>query len=333
MSLDLLLGATSVVGMAGGVWALVLHRKNGNGNGKPAPEAHVAQIKPPAWTENLEQVADVCRQAGTDLEHSLGSYVLRLEALSTIPPPPPPELTANLERINDRLEGLLRLGPPPAPPDLTPSLEAIADRLEEVAASIPELDGRPELAAALARGLAELPALLSRQVAEIVAAERKSMQPLLSAAAGFLTSPPPATIAVQGGTNWPGPPRLTGPAPALPKAPSPPPPIPSVPPPYVGGTVWTPAGTVANLLLLIQQQLAPNCPGTCVEFRLEADAEVYVGAASSIGGALTTTNYAYALAAATPRLYRSNFAGSSTPIGDLQVLASVATALHVEVQL
>jgi hypothetical protein len=109
------------------------------------------------------------------------------------------------------------------------------------------------------------------------------------------------------------------------------PPIPSIPPGYVGGTIVVPAGSPQNILLLIQQQLQPNCPGTCVQFRLEADSDMYVGAASFYGGPLSADNFAYELVPGTPRIYQSAFPGSSTPIGDLQVLGS--GALHVEIQL
>lgn len=112
---------------------------------------------------------------------------------------------------------------------------------------------------------------------------------------------------------------------------------PSIPASYVAGSVTLPAGQVANLLDLIQQQLAPNCPGSATEFLIAADASnagsVTVGAASALNGPLSPTNYAYKLTAnSAPRIYRSTYPGSSTPIGELQVLATNQAVLHVEVQ-
>lgn len=106
---------------------------------------------------------------------------------------------------------------------------------------------------------------------------------------------------------------------------------------YVAGSISVPAGAVANLLTLIQAQLAANCPGTAVEFLIAADpgnsGSIAVGAASALQGPLSDTNYAYKLTASSPpRLYRSSFPGTSTPIGELQVFAASPAILHVEVQ-
>jgi hypothetical protein len=132
-------------------------------------------------------------------------------------------------------------------------------------------------------------------------------------------------------SNAAPPPRTPRALPTPRGIPNPLPPIPSIPPAYVGGTVVVPGGSPQNLLLLIQQQLQPNCPGTCVQFRLEADSDMFVGAYSFYGGPLSASNFAYELVPGVPRIYQSAYPGSSTPIGDLQVLG--AGALHVEVQL
>ena len=68
---------------------------------------------------------------------------------------------------------------------------------------------------------------------------------------------------------------------------------------------------MASLLALIQSQLSPNCPGTAVEFLIAADpangGPVLVGGASSIGGPLTETNYAYELTPSSPpRMFATN---------------------------
>lgn len=112
---------------------------------------------------------------------------------------------------------------------------------------------------------------------------------------------------------------------------------PSIPAPYVGGTIELEAGVVGNLLQLIQTQLQRNCPGSATELQLWADptnfGSISVGSASQLGGPLTATNCAYRLTPTSgPRLYRSTYPGASIPLGDLQVRATGAARLHVEVQ-
>ena len=113
-------------------------------------------------------------------------------------------------------------------------------------------------------------------------------------------------------------------------------PSPTVPAGYVAGSITVPANTVANVLALIQAQLAANCPGTAVEFQIAADVgnaqPVKAGAASKIGGVLSATNWAYELLpGGAARGYRSAYPGTNTPIGDLQVLSTAIAVLHVEV--
>lgn len=114
-------------------------------------------------------------------------------------------------------------------------------------------------------------------------------------------------------------------------------PRPSVPTPYVAGTIAIPPNQPVSLLALIQDQIAPDCPGTSVEFLLYADptnvAPVWVGAASRLGGAVNTVQSAYNLTPmGEPRLYRSGYPGTSTAIGVVQVLSQAPAKLHVEVQ-
>lgn len=104
----------------------------------------------------------------------------------------------------------------------------------------------------------------------------------------------------------------------------------------MAGSITLAANTVANVLQLIQAQLADNCPGTAVEFQISADETnaqpVMAGAASKIGGPLSATNWAYELKpGCTARGYRSTYPGTSTPIGELQVFSTAAAILHVEV--
>ncbi|HEY6373456.1 MAG TPA: hypothetical protein VIX37_22965 [Candidatus Sulfotelmatobacter sp.] len=104
---------------------------------------------------------------------------------------------------------------------------------------------------------------------------------------------------------------------------------------YVAGPVTLQAGVVSSLLDLIQVQLQTNCAGTCVEFMLQADptnsSAISVGAANSLNGPLTSTNYGYKLApGSAPRIYRSTYPGASAPLGELQVLSIASAILHVE---
>jgi hypothetical protein len=111
---------------------------------------------------------------------------------------------------------------------------------------------------------------------------------------------------------------------------------PTIPPAYVAGAVNITAATVQNLLALIQAQLAANCPGTAVELMLTADAAntaaISVGAASTIKGALSASNYGYQLPATggVTRVYRSTYPGNQAPVGEIQVFSTAAAVLHVE---
>lgn len=105
---------------------------------------------------------------------------------------------------------------------------------------------------------------------------------------------------------------------------------------YVGGSLTLTAGVVSNLLQLIQTQLDPNCPTSALELQLTADASnagaISVGQYSKLQGALSATNFAYKLVPTSPpRIYRSSYPGTSTPLGDLQVMAAGDAILHVEV--
>lgn len=111
----------------------------------------------------------------------------------------------------------------------------------------------------------------------------------------------------------------------------------SIPAPYVAGRITLTPNVVANVLDLIQAQLAYNCPGAASEFMIAADASntgsVNVGAAGQLSGPLSVTNYAYRLTpTGTPRFYRASYPGNYTPLGELQVLATSPAILHVEVQ-
>jgi hypothetical protein len=100
----------------------------------------------------------------------------------------------------------------------------------------------------------------------------------------------------------------------------------------VSGTLTIADSNPHLLLALIQAQLDPNCKGSGYEVTLSADSStVYVGRPSPIAGALSTSNYGYALQPGQSRTYRSSFPGEHSPVGDLQVLISGGGTLHAEV--
>ena len=107
---------------------------------------------------------------------------------------------------------------------------------------------------------------------------------------------------------------------------------------YVAGTITISAGQAnvpQQLLALIQAQLDLNAPGAGYEVNLQTDASgpLYIGRQSTLGGALSSTNYGYTLpAGGSSRTYRSGFPGSHSPVGDLMVLMTAAGTFHVEIQ-
>jgi hypothetical protein len=113
---------------------------------------------------------------------------------------------------------------------------------------------------------------------------------------------------------------------------------------YTAGTITIAAGQAGvpqQLLALIQLQLDVNCQGAGREVTLQADSSgaLYVGCQTTIGGALSTTNYGYVLdkaqagfIAGASRTYRSTFPGNNATIGDLMVLMTGAGTFHVEVE-
>lgn len=333
MILELLMGTMSVVGMAAGVSALVFWKKqNGNGKHEPNPWRYAPRLaeefgetpKPPApvqvqWPpeladlgQRITQGLDAIREAASinpptpewaiALRQDLAYFNDRMSepAMAMLPP----ELTVGLERVTDRLEALMQM-PQPEPPDLEP----IVERLESLVASMP----RPTTE--LAETLADLP----HKIGEMFAAARQGKNPPVQAkpAGGGSENPPK-----------PAPRNLP------PMNPNELPATPSIPASYVPGTVTVPGGQVWSLLYLIQKQLSPNCPGSSARLSLFAETgTVYVGGASSIGGPLSATNYAYKLEAGDPPLtYNSSFPGNNTPVGEIQVFSSGGGTLHVEVQ-
>ena len=116
--------------------------------------------------------------------------------------------------------------------------------------------------------------------------------------------------------------------------------IPLFPAGYVAGTIALSDSNPHQLLALIQAQLDANCPGAGQEVTIQADSSgpLYVGRQTTLGGALSTSNYGYVLdkantgfVAGASRTYRSSFPGNSSPVGDLMVLMSGGGTFHVEV--
>lgn len=106
-------------------------------------------------------------------------------------------------------------------------------------------------------------------------------------------------------------------------------------PAYTAGTITILAGVVSNLLAVIQAQLEPNQSGGALGITLTADqgngGTVYVGAASTLGGALTATNYGYSLSPTGSGYRNTPGAGFSAPVGQIQLYSPSNATLHVEI--
>ena len=106
-------------------------------------------------------------------------------------------------------------------------------------------------------------------------------------------------------------------------------------PSYIAGTLTISGaqiGVPQYLLALIQAQLEPNCPGAALLVTVCSDTNsVLIGASSRIAGALSATNYGYALQAGGSSYRFTGGAGNSAPIADLQVFCATAATLHVEI--
>jgi len=112
---------------------------------------------------------------------------------------------------------------------------------------------------------------------------------------------------------------------------------PLIPSGYVAGTITISAGQAGspqNLFDLIRAQLDPNCVGVGREINIQNDfasGTLYIGGPNPILGALSTSNYGYALVPGAARTYRSSFPGNAASVGDLQVLLAATGTFHVEV--
>lgn len=110
---------------------------------------------------------------------------------------------------------------------------------------------------------------------------------------------------------------------------------PLVAPAYTAGTITITGGVVTNLLAAIQAQLEPNQSGAALGITLTADQSnagiVYVGAASTLGGPLTSTNYGYSLNPTGSSYRNTPGAGFSAPVGQIQLLSPSNATLHVEI--
>ena len=328
------------MGIASGIAAITFFWKK-NGNGKhEEPQAPPAQVEvkwppgaeeafqklanppmlipaQPAWpevVEELERIAECMLVASretkpewaTQIESDLAENDRRLERIAE-------NMADGMARFYSQVSRDLAV-------DLS-GLVGIADKLDSIVHSIPDLDPRAEVTQELTRQLADLPTRIGRSVSDTLVAERKK-------------NPPPPPEKNNKGNNSPPPP---------PSAPRALPPLdannqtvvpPVVPAPYVAGMLFVPAGSVWNVLYLIQKLLNQNCPGTSASFMISASGgSILVGTSSPIAGPLSSTNFAYTLDDTTPpRYYYSSFPGNDTPVGELQVFSTAGGYLHVEVQ-
>lgn len=356
MDANLLLGLTGGMGIAGGLWALVLWNgeRRRNGHGSPAPD--------PAGQAADREIARSLAHLPGQFQESLEPVVDRLTSLieAQARPPEAPlwaaEMAEGLAESEQHLEQIsVQLGeigeiPVTAsvnwPPEMVTLFDRLAERLDNLQQSTSSTVVA-ELALAeldkLAVPLAQLPGQLegafehlASQIGELLAAERNRV-PKSAALPGNAKAAGGGGGGSQEAGGGSHPPPRAAPR-ALPRVPPGTLPIaPQIPAPYVPGSVFVPAGEVSNLLVLIQHQLSPNCPGTAVEFLIAADpansGPILLGGASTLGGPLTADNYAYQLAPdSPPRIYRSTYPGSNTPVGEIQVLAPAGGYLHVEVQ-
>lgn len=318
---DILLGTMSVAGLAAGVSALVLYRKN-NGNG-PVPNpwrydplGPPPPIRPPVRFDpvTVKGLDELPARIEGALSPMFAEVLVKMEHLAqrqaeitdnppvvmtTIEPTWPTELQRSVETLSQKLDGLRA----------TSSLvsDQALERLDALvaAATTPEQEQEVQV-----KGLTDIPGQIAR-----------SLSGMIGRGGGGNPSPPP-------------PPRRDPPPNLAAIPPGTQPTVPQIPAAYVGGSVFATAGQVTSLLVLIQYQLSPNCPGTSAEFSISAqDASVFVGAASALGGPLSDINYAYELTpGGPPRIYRSSFPGNNTPIGELQVLSPTGGYINVEVQ-
>ena len=291
--------AMGVVGLAGGIWGIVIDRKVRDNPPEKNPWRYDPPPVPPPypWAEKL---------------------VDQLKAFSfpAIPPvsvevPEPEwsqhagfwnkELAKELKLANERIKTLSELLARPLVEVTTLNLTGFEDRMMEVSERLEDA----------VEPLSNLPE-------KVTDALEKVSRPVVMVSGGG------------GGGGAGRPPRaLPPPRAAFPPLP---PHVPMVPPSYVGGTVIVPSDRPENLLTLIREQLQVNCPATSTELVLSAEDTVLIGASSHAGGAVRDENFAFELSRdGPPRIYRSSFPGHSTPLGDLQVFAPREAALHVEV--
>jgi hypothetical protein len=107
---------------------------------------------------------------------------------------------------------------------------------------------------------------------------------------------------------------------------------PLVPLGYVAGTLAITGGAPVNLIDLIVAQLDVNCDRGARNVIIQAGgAALFIGTATTLGGALSATNYGRTLATGLIAEYHSNFPGSNSPLGSLQVFMASSGSCHVEV--
>lgn len=335
MTPDIIWGGIIGAVMATGGWGLVLKRDRKR-------EPNPWRYNPPPETETPAAVVEVpptvVAAAPTTVVADLEPVI---EAVRSIKIEPVPVSLAPLDRILETQQELID--------SLYQELKALAQsaevankamaaRQEETMACVRDITRTllEEIDAVRALGPAQFEILVEKLTN--VSEQLNATSGHMAKSNGGVSSKLEAFLAkgytIGGGSGPPIRRDPPPPPPGLPRlAPGQQPVTPTVPAPYVGGTVFVTAGQVANLLLLIQTQLSPNCPGSSAQFSLSTEDSIFIGAASMIGGPLSDTNYAYELTPTnSPRIYRSSFPGNSTPVGELQVFSTAGGELHVEVQ-
>ena len=108
---------------------------------------------------------------------------------------------------------------------------------------------------------------------------------------------------------------------------------PLVPIGYIAGKLAITGGAPVNLIDLIVAQLDVNVDRGARKVVIQRDsADLFVGTKTTLGGALSATNYGMTLTTTVPIFrYDSNFPGSNSPLGSLQVFSTADGACHVQV--
>lgn len=311
-----LTGMTALVGAGSGLLALLtIRRQQQHPLPPPKPEPHVVSVELVDFSVKLEEA----------FERALEKHQATPPILDLPEPDWMKEMIEDVRLANDR--AAVAANRP------LPELQAVVAELVRIAAKLDELLELPpaqpvDESLDLQKKLVQRMAEAIEPLTELPGRLNDMMQRWASTGSNvMITTAPPLMLG--GGPPVPPRPRATPPRPrATPVAPVTS--VSSIPCPYVAGAVTVPAGQPTSLLALCQE-LQPNCPSTSAELMLTSEGSIFVGSASALGGVLNSSNYGYELVPGTPRIYRSSYPGSQTPLAFLQVFAAAETVLHIEV--